>query len=151
MAGFEPAASGYEGSRRSTIELHPVFALVVAQRVKRWFLSTHEDLPRRSLTTVTVIQMSIPFLLVPLDSAPYFRVSILGVLAFATAHTGLSSTFLHYVGKPGIEPGTSGYEGCRRSHHFELQPVKVSKNPLTNLFLNFFRVLNSKKHELTKN
>lgn len=35
--------------------------------------------------------------------------------------------------------------------NFELPPEKVSKNPLTNLFLNFFRVLNSKKLELTKN
>ena len=105
MAGFEPATSGYEGYRCSTIELHPVFALVVAQGVKRWFLATHEDLPRRSLPTVTVIQMSIPFLLVPLDSAPYFRASILGVLTFATVRTGLSGTFPHYVGSPGFEPG----------------------------------------------
>lgn len=47
---------------------------------------------------VTVVQMSIPFLLVPLDSAPYFRASILGVLTFATVRTGLSGTFPHYTG-----------------------------------------------------
>lgn len=50
--------------------------------------------------------MSIPFLLVPLYSAPYFRVSILGGLAFATAHTGLRGTFPHYIGTAGFEPAT---------------------------------------------
>ncbi len=44
---------------------------------------------------VTVVQMSIPFLLVPLDSAPYFCASILGVLTFATVRTGLSGTTSH--------------------------------------------------------
>ena len=39
--------------------------------------------------------MSIPFLLVPLDSAPYFCASILGVLTFATVRTGLSGTISH--------------------------------------------------------
>ena len=56
---------------------------------------------------VTVVQMSIPFLLVPLDSAPYFRASILGVLTFATVCTGLSGTFPHYIGTAGIEPATT--------------------------------------------
>lgn len=59
----------------------------------------------RSLPAVTVVQMSIPFLLVPLDSAPYFRVYILGVLTFATVHTGLKGTvFPYYIGTAGIEP-----------------------------------------------
>ena len=59
----------------------------------------------RSLPAVTVVQMSIPFLLVPLDSAPYFRVYLLGVLTFATVHTGLKGTvFPYYIGTAGIEP-----------------------------------------------
>ena len=94
--------------------------------------------------------MSIPFLLVPLDSAPYFRASILGVLAFATACTGLSSTFLHYVGKPGIEPGTSGYEGCRRSHHFELQPVVAGLPRLSMPLLFISEFFSSFKLEKTR-
>jgi hypothetical protein len=42
----------------------------------------------RSLPAVTVIQMGIPFLPVPLDSAPYFSTIILGVLTFATMCAG---------------------------------------------------------------
>ena len=42
----------------------------------------------QSLPAVTVIQMGIPFLPVPLDSAPYFSTIILDVLTFATMCAG---------------------------------------------------------------
>ena len=86
---------------------------------------------------VTVVQMSIPFLLVPLDSAPYFSALILGVLTFATVRTELlrnDGSRTHDTGRrAALSLPTeihSGYLGRCQAENAGVDPAPVSSQRL---------------------